>query len=55
MGETLEERRRYYSEPAAKLRAVAREARYPAARNALIDVAQRFEREACRANTLRVI
>ena len=39
-------RQRYYSELAAKLRSLAREASFPAARRILIEVAQRFDREA---------
>jgi hypothetical protein len=51
MGETLEERpnRQPSCEPLPERRGILLQ------ETPLIDVARRFEREACRANTLRVI
>jgi hypothetical protein len=46
MDDLLEDRRQYYLQLADRLRAIAREARFPAARKLLMEVAKRFERRA---------
>jgi hypothetical protein len=46
MTDDLEGRRDHYLELAVKVRAVAREARFPAARRALVEIAKRFDQRA---------
>jgi hypothetical protein len=46
MDDLLEDRRQHYLQLAERLRAIARQARFPAARKLLIEVAKRFERRA---------
>jgi chorismate-pyruvate lyase len=46
MDDFIEDRRQHYLQLAARLRVVAREARFPAARKVLLQVAKRFERKA---------
>ena len=51
MSEAAEARSDYYLELAVMLRALALEARYPSARRALMEMAQRFDRRADRPVT----
>jgi len=44
VADIFEGRREHYQELAARVRAIAREARFPAARRALIEIAKRFDR-----------
>jgi hypothetical protein len=46
MADTLQDRRDHYLELALRVRAVAREVRFPAARRALIAIARRFDQNA---------
>jgi hypothetical protein len=43
VADILEGRREHYLELSVRVRAIAREARFPAARRALIEIANRFE------------
>jgi hypothetical protein len=49
-GDGFDGRAQHYQELATKLRALATEARFPAARRILIKAAERFERAGCFLN-----